>query len=58
MGVVMGVVYPLWPATIHNNDVPTFIQEEREVLSSIYDSDECFKQQNDTTFTYRVLYNT
>ena len=31
-----------------------FIQEEREVLCSIYDSDECFKEQSTTSFTYRV----
>ena len=29
-------------------------QEEREVLGSIYDSDDCFKEQSATSFTYRV----
>ena len=29
-------------------------QEEREVLCSIYESDECFKEQSSTSFAYRV----
>lgn len=29
-------------------------EEEREVLCSIYDSDECFKEQSPTSFTYRI----
>lgn len=30
------------------------VQEEREVLASIYESDECFKQSSPTSFSYRV----
>lgn len=30
-------------------------EEEREVLSSIYDGDENFKQINPTTFQYKVI---
>jgi len=29
-------------------------QEEREVLCSIYESDECFKEQSASSFSYRV----
>ncbi|XP_064391816.1 RWD domain-containing protein 4-like [Halichondria panicea] len=29
-------------------------EEEREVLISIYESDECFSQVDDTTYTYKV----
>lgn len=30
------------------------MQEEKEVLISIYESDECFKEVNSTTYTYKV----
>ena len=31
-----------------------YMQEEREVLASIYESDDCFKQTSLTSFSYRV----
>ena len=33
---------------------PRHTQEEREVLCSIYESDEYFKEHSPTSFTYRV----
>jgi len=33
---------------------PRHMQEEREVLCSIYESDEYFKEHSPTSFTYRV----
>lgn len=32
------------------------VQEELEVLRSIYDGDECFKEISPTSFQYRVRY--
>lgn len=31
-------------------------QEEREVLSSIYESDECFKEISPSSYSYRVIH--
>ena len=36
------------------HSMTSLYQEEREVLESIYESDECFKQLSPTSFSYRV----
>ena len=36
------------------HSMASLYQEEREVLESIYESDECFKQLSPTSFSYRV----